>query len=91
VKSIHLINAILALSLFCILSSELGLSAGLSLEARRATGLIAIGTNMAIGILGAITSYRLAWSAYLVLSVAGLVLVGAATPIFALWLALKLL
>ena len=91
VKTIHFINAILALSLFGIIAGELGLFSGLSLDARRALGLTAFGVNMAIGIYGAVTSHRIAWGAYLVLSVAGLVLIGAATPITALWLASKLL
>jgi hypothetical protein len=63
----------------------------MALDARRTIGLIAFGANVAIGIYGAVNSHRIAWSAYLVLSVAGLVLVGATTPIVALWLALKLL
>lgn len=91
VKSIHLIIAVLALSLFGIVSSDLGLFSGLSLQTTRAIGLIAFGANVAIGIYGAVTSHRIAWSAYLVLSVAGLVLVGATTPIVALWLVSKLL
>jgi hypothetical protein len=45
---------------------------------------------MAVGIYGAFSSHRIAWGAYLVFSVAGLVLAGAMTPIVALWLALKL-
>jgi hypothetical protein len=91
VKGIHLVNAVLALSLFGIISSELGLFSGLSLDARRAIGLIAIGANLAIGICGVVTSHRVAWIAYLVLSVAGLVLMSTATPIVAVWRALKLL
>ena len=90
-KSVHLINAVLALSLFGILTSEFSLFSGLSLDARRAIGLIAFAANLAIGICGAVTSHRIAWGAYLVLSVAGLVLLGAATPIVALRLASKLL
>jgi hypothetical protein len=49
------------------------------------------GANFAFGIYGVATSHRIAWSAYLVLSVAGLVMMSAATPISALWLTLKLL
>lgn len=90
-RSIHLIIAILALSLFGIVTGDLRLFSGLSLDARRTIGLIAFGANVAIGIYGAVNSHRIAWSAYLVLSVVGLVLVGATTPIVALWLALKLL
>jgi hypothetical protein len=54
-------------------------------------GLTEFGANLAIAIYGAVAFHRFAWSAYLVLSVAGLVLVSAATPIVAVWLALKLL
>jgi hypothetical protein len=91
VKSIHLIIAVLALSLFGIVASELGLFSGLSLETRRVIGLTEFGANMAIAIYGAVAFHRIAWSAYLVLSVAGFVLVGATTPIVALWLVSELL
>jgi len=90
-KGIHLIVAVLALSLFGIVSGDLGLFRGLSLETRRAIGLIEFGANVAVAIYGALAFHRIAWSAYLVLSVVGLVLVSAATPIVAAWLALKLL
>ena len=90
-KGIHLIVAILALSLFSIVNGNLGLFRGLSLETRRAIGLTEFGANVAIAIYGAVAFHRIAWSAYLVLSVVGLVLVSAATPIVAAWLALKLL
>jgi hypothetical protein len=91
VKGIHLIVAVLALSPFGIVSGDLGLFRGLLLETRRVIGLTEFGANLAIAIYGAVAFHRLAWSAYLVLSVAGLVLVSAATPIVAVWLALKLL
>jgi hypothetical protein len=91
VKGIHLINAVLALSLFGIIAGEFGLFRGLSLETRWVIGLTEIGANMAIAIYGAVAFHRIAWSAYLVLSVAGFVLVSASTPIVAVWLALKLL
>ena len=91
VKGIHLIVAVLALSLFGIVSGDLGLFRGLSLETRRVIGLTEFGANAAIAIYGAVAFHRIAWSAYLVLSVVGLVLVSAATPIVAAWLALKLL
>ena len=90
-KGIHLIVAVLALSLFSVVSGDLGLFLGLSLETRRAIGLIEFGANVAVAIYGALAFHRIAWSAYLVLSVVGLVLVSAATPIVAAWLALKLL
>jgi hypothetical protein len=91
VKGIHLINAVLALSLFGIIAGEFGLFKGLSFETRRVIGLTALGVNMAIAIYGVVAFHRIAWSAYLVLSVVGLVLMSAATPIVAVWLALKLL
>ena len=91
VKSIHLIIAALALSLFGIIAGDLGLFSGLSLETRRVIGLSEFGANMVIAVYGAVAFHRIAWSAYLVLSVAGFVLVGATTPIVALWLVSKLL
>jgi hypothetical protein len=91
VKSIHLIIAILALSLFGIIAGEFGLFSRLSFETQRVIGLTEFSANMAIAIYGAVAFHRIAWSAYLVLSVAGFVLVGATTPIVALWLVSKLL
>jgi hypothetical protein len=90
-KGIHLIVAVLALSLFGIVSGDLGLFRGLSLETRRVIGLTEFGAIVAIAIYGVVAFHRIAWSVYLVLSVVGLVLVSAATPVVAAWLALKLL
>ena len=90
-RNIHLIIAILALSLFGIVTSESSLPSWFSVDVRRAIGFTTLATNFAIGIYGAIGSHRIAWCAYLALSVAGLLLVGASTPINALWLASKLL
>ena len=64
-RGIHLIIAILALSLFGIITGDLRPFSGLSLNARRAIGLIAFGTNVAIDIYGAANSLLIAWSAYL--------------------------
>ena len=79
-KSIHLIIAVLALSLFGIVAGDLGLFSGLSLETRRVIGLTEFGANMVIAIYGAVAFRRIAWSAYLVLSIVGFVLVSATTP-----------
>ena len=91
VKSIHLIVAVLALSLFGIIAGDLGLFSWLSLETQRVIGLTEFGANMVIAICGAVAFHRIAWSAYLVLSVVGFVLVSAATPITAVWLVSKVL
>ena len=91
VKSIHLIIAVLALSVFGIIAGDLGLFSGLSLETQRVIGLTEFGANMAIAVYGAVAFHRIAWSGYLALSVAGLVLVGGTTPIVALWLVSELL
>lgn len=90
VKNIHLIIAVLLLSLFGIASSDFQLFNGLSLDTRRVIGLLAFAANAAVALYGAIRSYRIAWLGYLVLSCLGLISVGASTPIVALWLALKL-
>jgi hypothetical protein len=60
VKSIHLIIAVLALSLFGIVAGDLGLFSGLSLETRRVIGLTEFGANMAIAIYGAVAFHRIA-------------------------------
>ena len=91
VKSIHLIIAVLALSLFGIVAGEFGLFSRLSLEAQRVIGLTEFGVNMAIAIYGAVAFHRIAWSAYLVLSIVGFVLVGATTAITAVWVVSKFL
>ena len=91
VKSIHLIIAVLALSLFGIIASEFGLFSRLSLETQRVIGLTEVGANMAIAIYGAVAFRRIAWSAYLVLSIVGFVLVGATTAITAVWVVSKFL
>ena len=62
VKSIHLIIAVLALSLFGIVAGDLGLFSGLSLETQRAIGLTEFGANMVIAIYGAVAFRRIAWS-----------------------------
>jgi hypothetical protein len=91
VKGIHLIIAVLALSLFGIIASEFGLFSRLSLETQRVIGLTEVGANMAIAIYGAVAFHRIAWSAYLVLSIVGFVLVGATTAITAVWVVSKFL
>jgi hypothetical protein len=91
VKGAQLIIAVLALSLFCIISSELRLFGWLPLYVQWVIGMTEFGANLAFGMYGVTTSHRIAWSAYVLLSLVGLVLVSAATPISALWLMLKLL
>jgi hypothetical protein len=41
--------------------------------------------NIATAVAGWWTAHRAAWMVYLILSIAGTVLIGAATPINALW------
>ncbi len=91
VRTIYLVIAVLVLGLVGIVASDLQLFDGLSFDVRRILGWNAFGANLIVGIYGAIVSNRIAWIGYLVLSVAGLLLMGATTPIVALWLALKLL
>jgi len=90
-KAIYLVVAILALSLFVMVAGEFKVFSGLSIDARREIGLVTFVANLGIGLYGAIRFHRIAWSAYLVFSVVGLLLLSASTPIVALWLALKLL
>ena len=91
IRTIYLIIAVLALSLFGIVKGDFGHFSGLSIDIRRAIGLTMFAGNIAIAIYGVVNSNRIGWSAYVVFSVAGLLLIGASTPIVALWLALKLL
>ena len=90
-KNIYLIIVVLLLSLFGIASSDFQLFPGLSLDTRRIIGFLTFGANAAVALYGAMRSHRFSWIGYFVLSCVGLILVGATTPIVALWLTLKLL
>ncbi len=86
-RSIHLILAVLAITVLGQILIALRL-AGYAPPFRVDFFLawLLILSNLAVAVAGWWTPHRVAWMIYLVLSIAGLVLIGAATPITAVWL-----
>jgi hypothetical protein len=78
-RSIYLILAVLAISV----AAELRLAAVLPNTFDAALVWLLILLNVAAAIAGWWTAHRVAWMVYLLLSIAGLLLIGAATPISA--------
>ena len=86
-RTLHLVLAVLAITVLAHILVALRL-AGYPLPFRVDFFLawLLILSNLAVAVAGWWTSHRVAWMIYLVLSIAGLVLIGAATPITAVWL-----
>jgi hypothetical protein len=91
IRSKPLIVAIIAISIAIIAVTQLGQHEHWSLRSRQIAGYSAFGLNCAIGILGFWTRHRAAWVAYLLVSVAALVLISASTPLSAVWILLIIL
>lgn len=85
-RDIHLVAAVLSLSFAVIAENELRVAGHVSLTAGRVAAYLAIAVNVAITLLGLFGLHRMAWLAYLIVSAVGTVLIGAATPIVALYL-----
>ncbi len=86
----HLAIAVLVISALAHFALELrmrGLAAGVL---SFVLAYLFILLNLAVAIAGWWTAQRAAWIVYFVLSVAGTVLIGAATPLNALWLLILL-
>jgi hypothetical protein len=83
-RELHLIIAIVLLSLVMLAQGELRSAGYLSFEASRVIAYIGVGLNAIMAVLGMRIAHRMAWIAYLIVSVAGVVLIGAVTPINAL-------
>ena len=79
VRSLYLFLAVLAVSV----AAQLRLAAVLPNTLDAALVWLLILLNLAIAIAGWWTAQRAAWMIYLLLSIAGLLLIGAATPISA--------
>ena len=86
VQSVHLVLAVLAITVVAQILAQLPLAAVLpdTLDFVLVWSLILL--NFAAAIAGWWTAHRLAWMIYLFLSIAGLLLIGAATPISAVLL-----
>jgi hypothetical protein len=91
IRSKPLIVAIIAISIAIIAVTQFGQHEHWSLRSRQIAGYSAFGLNCAIAILGLWTRHRAAWVAYLLVSVAALVLISASTPLSALWILLIVL
>jgi hypothetical protein len=84
-RSAHLIVAVLVIALLAHFALELRLRGLLAGEIAFVLAYLFILLNIATAIAGWWTAHRAAWMVYLILSIAGTVLIGAATPINALW------
>lgn len=87
----HTILLALTFGLLGIAIVELAPLAHLSTTTRQTIGLTLFAANLVLCIYGAMRSHRIAWSAYLLLSLLSLTMLSASTPISAAWLALKLI
>jgi hypothetical protein len=77
----YLVAVIVLLSVFLIVRQN---ASPPTLHAQIVTW-VAFALNAGIAIYGLFTPYRSAWAVYLVVSLAGMLLIGAATPVVALW------
>jgi hypothetical protein len=86
VRTIHLIIAALILSAPGIVSTELRMGGYLSFDSSRIVAYVVFLFNAAAAIVGLWTRYRVAWFVYLMVSIAGMLLISTSTPISALWI-----
>ena len=86
VRSVHLILAVLLITVVAQILVQLRLATGLPATLDFVLVWFLILLNLAIAIAGWWTAHRVAWIIYLLLSIAGLVLIGAATPLSAVLL-----
>jgi hypothetical protein len=86
IRTIHLIIAVLTVTVLGQILVALRLGGYSLFGLDFALSWLLILSNLAVAVAGWWTPYRVAWMIYLVLSIAGLVLIGAATPVNALWL-----
>jgi hypothetical protein len=84
-RTTYLIAAVALLSATAVAFLELRLRGHLSFEAGRAAAYVVFLLHAAVVVLGLWSAHRVAWAAYLVVSVAAMVLLGASTPFSALW------
>lgn len=85
-REIHLILAILLLSAVIIVETELRGAGYVSLDTGRVVAYLGFAINMIVAVLGILSPHRLAWILYLIVSLTGIVMIGAETPITALYL-----
>jgi hypothetical protein len=91
VRASHLIIAVLLLGALAILLNAPSLGDYLPFDTHRIFVYFVFLINTVIAIIGLWTPHRAAWLTYLIASLTCLLLIGASTPISALWIFAKLL
>lgn len=81
VQSIHLIIAVVALTILGDISIAFGLAGYQSFETGIAVAYLLILANISIAIAGLFTRHRAAWLGYLIVSIALTILIGVVTPL----------
>jgi hypothetical protein len=91
IRAIYLINAVLVLSVVAMVVTALRLNGLVPFDVARILAYLIVLLNIAVAVVGILTPHRAAWIAYMIASVAGMALLGAATPITAVALLASLL
>jgi hypothetical protein len=91
VRAAYLILAVVAASIIAEVSYLLWTSGYQPFETARVVGFAAFVVNAAVAAIGLWTPHRAAWAAYLIASLLCMMFIGAATPISALFLGVRLL
>jgi hypothetical protein len=91
IRSKPLIVAAIVISVAIIALTRFGHDGSWSLRTRQIAGFSAFGLNAAVAFLGWWTRHRAAWVAYLVASLAFMLLISASTPLSGLWLLTRVL
>jgi hypothetical protein len=89
VRTTYLIAAVLVLSTTVFIVTKLREANLLTLETARIFAFVVFTANVAVGLIGAFTSHRVAWLSYLAASVASMFLLGMATPLTGGWLVIR--
>ena len=87
IRTVHLIIAVVALTIVGEISLVLWLRGAQAPATGMIIGYVLIALNLGVGIAGLWTRHRMAWMAYLALSVVSTVLLGAVTPLSLIGLA----
>jgi len=86
IRSKPLIVAVIVISIAIVVLTHLGIYGSWLIRTRQIAGFSAFGLNAMVAVLGCWSRHRTAWIIYLVISVAVMFLISAATPLSGLWL-----
>jgi hypothetical protein len=89
-KTFLLIFSIVILSAMIDTVRDLRVAGYVTLHTQLVAAFIVFGLNLVVAIVGLWTRFRLAWLAYLVVSVACMFLLSSSTPVNAAWILIKL-